>query len=231
MTRRNVLLILCAAAVLLVAGGLFASNMGFKLNRSLVGPGGLSSGTNTLGLPYNRQIGIDNAEQLIVDMRTTGTPANSVSLVSKFNPLNDSTESYTGTTPGQTPFALAACECYRTQVTAPVQYVVVGSHDPALACTLKGTGTPVDTQTGTNRFAQPYHATFDDALEMLNDANTNGSPVNCVASVTRFNPADDSSETYTGSTPGQSPFAVVPGECYTIAVSTSANCTWTPSHY
>jgi hypothetical protein len=185
MTRRNVLLVLCAAAVLLVAGGLFASNMGFKINRSMSGPTGAGgttlSGTHMLGLPYNRQLNIDDADQLIDDMNATGTPLNGAANVQKFDFATDQLAVYTGTTPGQTPFALAACECYKTQVNAAnLAYIAVGSHDPSLLCPLKGTSGSLS---GTNYFTQPYHSTFDKADELLSDLNTNGSPVNCALNV------------------------------------------------
>jgi hypothetical protein len=229
MTRRNVLLVLCAAAVLLVAGGLMASNMGFKLNRQMLFIG-TSSGTHTLSLPYNRQIGIDNADQLLNDMRTTGSPINSVANIQAYNSTSDSVTVYSNSA-GQPAggFALNPCECYLTQVTANVQYITVGSHDPSLSCTLKGLSSSAS---GTNFFAPPYHATYDNADEMLSDLKANSSPINCVSNVQAVNPTTDSVTVYSNSA-GQPAggFAVNPGECYFVQVNTPGNCSYSPSHY
>ena len=56
----------------LVAGGLFASNMGFKLNYLLNGPavGVSASGTAPVGLPYHQQTNIILASDLINDINT-----------------------------------------------------------------------------------------------------------------------------------------------------------------
>jgi hypothetical protein len=166
---------------------------------------------------------------LIDDMNATGTPLAAVLNVQKFTNNDDQLVVYSGTTPGQTPFALAACECYKTQVNAAnLAYIAVGSHDPSLLCPLKGTSGSLS---GTNYFTQPYHSTFDKADELLSDLNTNGAPLNCALNVQRFDPATDQLAVYTGSTPGQTPFDIVPGECYVVQVATASDCTWTPSHY
>ena len=57
MSKRNYVVVAVAAAALLVAGGLFASNMGFKLNYVMDGPAdnGSASGTQALALPFNQR--------------------------------------------------------------------------------------------------------------------------------------------------------------------------------
>ena len=57
MRRRTYTAIAIGAVALLVAGGLFASNMGFKLNYRLdqTGDNNSFSGTSSIGLPYNQQ--------------------------------------------------------------------------------------------------------------------------------------------------------------------------------
>ena len=60
MTKRTYIGVLTVAlAVVLAAGGLLASNMGFKLNYPLVqtAAGVSASGTSTIALPDNRQAG------------------------------------------------------------------------------------------------------------------------------------------------------------------------------
>ena len=61
---------LVGVTALLLAGGLMASNMGFKLNFPLVGSNDSASisGTNYMGMPYNQQVGINNARDLFLDI-------------------------------------------------------------------------------------------------------------------------------------------------------------------
>jgi hypothetical protein len=113
MNKRSVLIAAAGIAVLLVAGGLFASNMGFKLNYTMIGgpvAGVSASGTNTLGLPFFRQTGVDNALQLIQDIEAGNT--NLVVNVQRFLKDTDGALAYNGTTPGTTPFPLVPGEAY-----------------------------------------------------------------------------------------------------------------------
>lgn len=94
MTKRSFTVVLgFALAAVLVSGGLVASNMGFKLNYPLLGPGdavpgqeqdgGATTsvdGTNRVSLPYNRQSGIDTAKALLDDLAADGVSAQSVTL-------------------------------------------------------------------------------------------------------------------------------------------------------
>jgi hypothetical protein len=53
--RTFVLVMVCALAAVLATGGLLASNMGFKVNRTLNGAGanGATVGENHIALPFN----------------------------------------------------------------------------------------------------------------------------------------------------------------------------------
>ncbi len=74
--KRVAAVVVIAMAAIVAAGGLMASNMGFKLNYPLVASGaGSNSGTTTIGLPYNRQVGIDTASQLLADIVLSGPNA------------------------------------------------------------------------------------------------------------------------------------------------------------
>ena len=57
MRKRSILVAAVGLVAVVVAGGLFASNMGFKLNYTLVADQDVNSrsGANTLSLPYNPQ--------------------------------------------------------------------------------------------------------------------------------------------------------------------------------
>jgi hypothetical protein len=220
MRKRNVLVAVLGIAAVLVAGGLFASNMGFKLNYTLLGTGSSASGTNTLGLPFFRQVGLDNAKQLIDDIEQGNTAA--VTNVQRFLPATDSVETYAGTS--GTAFNLAAGEGYFVKAGASnVSYIIVGSHDPGAVITLLGTGSSAS---GTNLYSYPYHSTAADAKQLIDDVEQGNTAL--VTNVQRFLPATDSVETYAG-TSGTA-FPLTPGQAYYIKLGT-ANVDYTPSHY
>ena len=112
-----------AGLVVVMTGGLMASNMGFKLNRSLVAAGGSSiSGTNSLGLPFNRQVGIDNAAQLFADIGFFDTQN-----VQRFLPENDTYQLYSavpmdGGGNFANDFALTPGEAYFIKMSGSVAY-------------------------------------------------------------------------------------------------------------
>jgi uncharacterized protein YaiE (UPF0345 family) len=206
--------------VLLVAGGLMASNMGFKLNYQLLGTASSGSGTNSLALPYNQQTNLLDAKNLIDDINAAaGTTA--VVQVARFLSASDGTESYTGTS--GTAFPLTPGEGYQVQVSQDVNYIIVGSHAPTLGVVLNGTAT---SGSGTNSYAYPYHATAGDAKDLIDEINAAvGSTV--VVQVARFLSASDGTESYTG-TSGTA-FPLVAGQGYQVQVSTTV--TYIPSHY
>ena len=75
MRKRTIVAVsLITAAAVILAGGVLASNMGFKLNYPLKAASGTSvAGNNMLALPYNRQVGIDTAKELFLDITAAGT--------------------------------------------------------------------------------------------------------------------------------------------------------------
>jgi hypothetical protein len=106
MTKKRsltVLVVVLTSAVILT-GGLMASNMGFKLNRALLAgtDPGSKSGTQTIGLPYNRQVGIDTAQQLFTDI---GDAQN----IQKFLGATDTFQTYGK---GDTDFDITPGEAY-----------------------------------------------------------------------------------------------------------------------
>ena len=82
MKKRTIVLALIVVVAVVAAGGLFASNMGFKLNYSLLdsSDAGSNSGTSILALPFNRQTGVDMASQLQTD----------IGFAAVANPMNES---------------------------------------------------------------------------------------------------------------------------------------------
>ena len=95
--RRKMWLGALGLAAVLVAGGLFASNMGFKLNYTLDGPGtnGSATGTSSLALPYNQQTNLTNAEDLINDINASAG-SSVVANVARWLKASDGLEVYTG---------------------------------------------------------------------------------------------------------------------------------------
>ena len=117
MSKRNLIGLAVGLAVLLVAGGLFASNMGFKLNYVLdsQGSNGSGSGTNTVALPYNQQTSLVDASDILDDIGGIAI----VKSVSKFIRTDDSLQGYTGASE-LTNFTLTPGESYRIQIDTTV---------------------------------------------------------------------------------------------------------------
>jgi hypothetical protein len=137
---------LVAALAVVLAGGLIASNMGFKLNYTLIAAGqavpegGVSQdGTNDISLPDFPQSGMATANDLRLDI---GAPANGG--VSKLLRATNTTQVYTGKGTGLN-FNLVPGDGYRVRVTGTtnVNYIVVGSHNPSLSHTLIAAGQAV----------------------------------------------------------------------------------------
>ncbi len=216
MKKRNVAVVAIAIAALLVAGSLTASNMGFKLNRVLNGTGSSATGQNYVALPFNKQVGMGNATDLIDDLIAAG---GSVAQVSRFANATDDFEAYTGT--AGTPFALSKDEGYVIGMNGDLNYIIVGSHDPGHVVSFNGTGTSA---TGQNYYALPYHTTAASAKDLIDELTAAGGNV---AQISRFANGTDDFEAYTG-TAGSS-FPLVPGVAYVVGMNNDLS--FTPSHY
>jgi hypothetical protein len=215
-TRRGLALTVIAMAAIVLAGGLMASNMGFKLNYTLQAPqGGVSlSGTQSLGLPYNAQVGLTNAGQLLDDVQAGGvTPVS----LQKHNILVDQNDPYPG--PGGN-FALTGGQGYLLTVSSSGPYIIVGSHNPALTLTLQGPQVGVSLS-GTQRYAHPYHGVAAFAGDLLSEIGPNA------VSVQKHNILVDQNDPYPG--PGGN-FALVPGQSYLVTVSATVPG-FQPDHY
>lgn len=205
-------------AVALTGSALVASNMGFKLNYSLTQAGaGSNSGTSTLALPDNRQTGLSDAKNLMDDIGFAQTTN-----VQKFLKASDTLQTYTGRKAGGTAFALASGEAYFVKMLTTVNYIVVGSDDPALPYSLQQAG--AGSNSGTSFFAYNYHQTATDAKALMDDIGFAS-----VTNVQRFLKASDTLQTYTGRKAGGTAFALVPGEGYFVKMLTTVN--YSPSHY
>jgi 2-phospho-L-lactate guanylyltransferase (CobY/MobA/RfbA family) len=209
-----------ALAVALTAGGLMASNMGFKLNYTLnqAAVGVSNSGTNTLALPDFRQSGLNDAKQLMDDIGFAQTQN-----VQKFLEASDTLQVYTGRKGGGTAFALTAGEGVYVKMTTTVNYIAVGSDDPTVVYPLNAAQVGVS-NSGTNFFAYNYHQTAGDAKALMDDIGFAN-----VQNVQKFLKASDTLQVYTGRKGGGTAFALVPGEAYYVKMATTVN--YTPSHY
>jgi len=220
MTKRTYIGVLTVAlAVVLAAGGLLASNMGFKLNYPLQAlQAGVSlSGTNTLALPDNRQAGVNAASSLMNDIGLAN-----VTNVQKFLESNDGLQVYTGRKGAGPDFPLATGEGYFVKMSTTVNYIVVGSHDPSFANPLNALGG--GSNSGTNFFSYPYHSTATTASALMNDIGLAN-----VTNVQKFLKTTDGLQVYTGRKGAGPDFALIPGEAYFVKMSTTVN--YVPSHY
>lgn len=241
--RRFIGATIVGLATVALAGGLIASNMGFKLNKTLIvagqpvaGVGEVApftslNGTVSLALPYNRQTGLTNASQLKTDIGASCTS------VSKLLRSNNLAFAYTGARSGtgSVDFPLDAGVGYQVRVTgaANVSYIVVGSDDPAYALTLLVAGQPVPAPetgvslNGTNRYAYKYHSTAATASALKAEIGSQ-----CTA-VSKFLASNNLAFSYTGarSGTGSVDFPLVPGESYQVRVTGATNVAYTASHY
>lgn len=230
MTKRNYkALLTVAVAIVVVAGGLWASNMGFKLNYPLKGTN-TTPGLNTISLPYNRQAGIDNAKELVDDIGGFTGDGGVVGSIQRLVVSANTYQSYSGA-PGQPVFDLNAGEGYFIAMGPnDVDYVIVGSHAPGLTINLIGQGDAGCTGgcVGLNLYGYPYHSTSSDAEELageLGGFTGDGGPVN---NVQRLVVSANTYQSYAGA-PGQPVFELKPGEAYFVSLATGVP--YVPSHF
>ena len=225
MTKRNAVVIGAVVAALFVAGGLYASNMGFKLNYALTDGG--ASGTNSLALPYNPQTSITSAADLEADIEATnGAGGNEVASISRFLSATDTLQTYAGQLVTND-FNLVAAEGLRIQMNTGINYLVVGSHDPALVVSLDALGTN-GSASGTNSFGTPYHTTASDAAALEAEIEAAAGGIDAVASISRFVNATDTLQTYAGQLITNS-FGLTPGEALRIQMNNDV--AYVPSHF
>jgi len=209
-----------ALAVVVMAGGLLASNMGFKLNYPLnqVTAGVSKSGTVTLALPDNRQTGLNTAKNLMDDIGLAN-----IASVQKFLKSTDGLQTYTGRKGSGADYGMVAGEGLFVKMNTTTNYIVVGSDNPTLAYTLNAVlaGT---SKSGTNFFAYNYHQTAATAKGLMDDVGLAN-----VASVQKFLKSTDGLQTYTGRKGSGADYALTPGEAYFVKMNTTVN--YTPSHY
>lgn len=191
---------------LLIAGPALASNMGFKLNKSLPFTAGKPN-IHWISLPWFNSYTL--ASSICSDI------ANASSVTSYDPPTN----SYTVYTCGDDldDFTLVKGKAYGVNVSATTTAIVVGSHDDSFSVSLPFTaGKP-----NIHWISIPYHST-------ATLASTICAQNPKFSSITAYDPPTNG---YTVFTCGDDldDFTIVPGTGYGINVS--ATTTWSPSHY
>lgn len=222
MRKRGFVVAALGLAACLLAGGLFASNMGFKLNYALTGPaaGVSATGTQTIALPYNQQVGLNDAAAVFADLPPQRASFN------RFVRSNNGQEVYDGTGVSVN-FPIVPGEGYFASVNANTSYVIVGSHNPSLSLQLVGPAAGVSA-TGSQLYSYPYHSVATTAEALRNEINAFvGDPSR--ATVGRFLRATNGQETYDGTGGGAANFALIPGEAYFVNVT--ADTAFVPAHF
>jgi hypothetical protein len=223
---------LVAALAVVLAGGLLASNMGFKLNYTLIAAtqavpeGGTSlDGTNDISLPDFPQAGMATANDLRIDI---GAPANGG--IQKLLRSNNTVQVYTGKGGGLN-FPLVAGDGYRVKVTGTtsVNYIVVGSHNPSLSHTLIAATQPVPeggvSLDGTNQYNYPYHSVAATANDLRLEI---GAPAN--GGIQKLLRSNNTVQVYTGKGGGLN-FNLTPGASYRVKITGTTNVSFVPNHY
>jgi hypothetical protein len=211
---------IAAVAMVGLAGGLMASNMGFKLNRELrAADGGVTSktGSQTLSIPYNPQVGMTDARGLFSDIAAAGGAQN----LQRFLPATDTFEVYTFAPGSPNNFTLAPGVGYFVKVGPPnFSSIVVGSHDPSAVVQLNAAGG--GSATGSNLLAPPYHTTAADARELFTE-------IGVAQNLQQFLPASDTFAVYTFAPGSPNNFPIEPGVAYFVKMS--SDLPYQPSHY
>jgi hypothetical protein len=233
--RKVAALVVVALAALIATGGLVASNMGFKLNYLLLDAtdAGSNSGTQSIGLPYNRQVGIDDASELFRDIGLTistcgKNPCNCLDNLQRYDTATDNNQPYACAT---LDFALTPGEglLVKTLNTLGGDYIVVGSHNPALTINLVS-ALNAGSNSGTGRYTHPYHGVSALASELISEMGGCGF-VDRIANIQKFDPASDNHQPYTC---GLTDYAIEPGQAYLVKTGTGAPASgidFVPAHY
>lgn len=238
MNKRTLIGAALGVSVAMAFGGLYASNMGFKLNQLLQTqtPGVSRSGQTQVGLPYNPQTSLSTVADLFNDINATaGVPgcvgaACAVIRISRFVRSTDALQSYAGGTADlPNVYPLDGVEGQRILVRQNVNYIIVGSHDPGRVVSLDAPGTN-GSKSGQTEWSFPYHGTATNVSQLRDEINAASASGNAVIRISRFLKSSDALQSYAGGTADlPNIFPTAPGESYRILVS--EDVAYVPSHY
>lgn len=224
-----------AVITILLSGGAFAINMGFKLHYDLLATGspipapddGTSmSGQSSLCLSYIADPSLVNASDLRASINAVAGSSATIRIM-RFIASTDSLQSYAGGLADLiNDFPLSPGEGYRVQVNADVGYKILGSHDPALGIDLYTVG--ASSASGTNEYCPPYHSSAQYASDLRHEIDTFAG-AGTVSNIQRFLRSGNSLQAYTGCCPLYD-FPLIPGESYRIQVTADV-LNWIPETY
>lgn len=215
--RKRVLIVLLP--ILFVAAALLATPVN---NFLLYGPGtGVPpslSGTQVIGLPFQRAAGLSTAADLINDINAAAG-ASVVSTVGRFITLTDGVDAYTGAAGSN--FSLTAPEGYFATVSSnlPFAYNPGGAHIANSVYTFDGPG--ATSLSGTHLYSVPCVNPPVDAAALINQLRSVCTPPD-VTTVSQFRRDLNGLVAYTGA--AGTNFTFVPGEAIFIGVSNTVTC-------
>lgn len=198
------LMVVVTSIALLGGGWVLASNMGFRIKRTLLGPGDSATGTNWLGLPYKTKTGLNTAADLFVDLGGAAF----VDSIAYYDPVSGNSSVYAGESADD--FNLVSGRGVVVRMKATMDYEIFGSHDPGRVITLLG---PEDSSSGTNHYAHPYNAISTTASQLLQEIGPDRA-----LEVRRWQPESDSTLIYTGTIGSGPDFTLERGAAYQILV-------------
>lgn len=218
----SVAVVLAAALILVAGGAAVASNMGFKMNKGLVG-NTATSGQNWVSFPYNNPYG--TIKNFCTQTGLPSTLASTATVVS-INPVNNLASTVTC-------FAASTqnlpTDCTAIRVTVPPaagvnSIIIVGSHNPTRSCTL-----PANTATsGQFWFNVPYHTTAVTAKDLCNQMGL-AATLASSGQITRINAANNLADTRTCFSGTSTGLNLVLGEA--VRVLNPSAVSFVPAHF
>jgi hypothetical protein len=231
-------LVVVALVAVIVTGGLVASNMGFKLNYPLLDQTNPLSktGTQSIGLPYNRQVGIDKAADLFRDIGLTIStcglnPCNCMSNIQRYDTATDNNSPYACGSANNFDLTPGEGLLVKTKAGFPGNYIVVGSHNPALTINLVS-ALDAGSALGIERYTHPYHAVSAFASELIVEMGGCTTFGKKVSNIQRYDTLTDNNQPYAcGSA---TDISLEAGQSYLVKTGTGAPASgidFVPAHY
>jgi len=224
-TRIKLLLVICSVFVAAIAIG---SNMGFKLNYTLM-TNAAGNNANWIGVPYFYQTA-PTANTICNDIGAGAAGDCALGTATQVAFFDTAANSYTTYICGQKgDFSLVPGRGYQVGVSvAGCTWKIVGSHDDSYDTTSGISFYANAAGNNGNWTAVPYHSTAPDSASLCTQINAACS--NIVTQIAYFDTAGNSYTTYICGQKGS--FNLVPGMSYQVGVNaaSAANC-WHPAHY
>jgi hypothetical protein len=224
-------IVAATAVVALVAGGLaLGSNMGFKFNAQIFGPGvpATAKGDSWLTLPDNSPYNKANILCTQLGLISTGAPAGR-GIVARLIASTGGSVIYTCGQNTALAFNIVQGEGIRLRNPVLINGIIVGSDNPNNTTPIFGPGVPA-TAKGDNWVSVPYHTTAIKANDLCADMGltTTGAPAGR-GLVARLIASTGGSVIYTCGQNTALAFNLVTGEA--VRVRNPSSKSWLPSHF